>query len=466
MKSHSHTFMIMFFLVSIYIGCEESSLNQNLYQTNDATSPEGNLDMTLNDMVTMNDFESEVYDDGSHDTTPIDRGVDAIDANFQPTDSVTIEIPMRAKSEGNVKYLLVPNEARMDSESMITYEMSYPLPMVLAEGYPNRYTVHLDSPLFASICSQTEGDIEIQTIESNGITVKQLDLNSFIIEDFIVGTHTVNATGVFRPSANDLERCTDVISPTVEIKVEMSFDINIRTPTQLARSWYSCRDTSDQMMMASSSLRTIVEVNMTDDNQELISASNAERTHQIPFVITAPAGSYLEEPELGINGIRLGPAGGSFIIESPFGSPLEYSVIDTSEVTGWSIAWSIAGFAGGGIRELENNATYDGPWGRTTNRILPVITGNFISNDQALCTFSLDPNLFTLDSQTPENCIIDEQQFETTEIGGVAMGYSASLKEDGRCTLVLSAPDFNDGQGLESTMSVIVNEVEFMTAWN
>jgi len=252
----------------------------------------------------------------------------------------------------------------------------------------------------------------------------------------------------------------------VDIHVEMRFDISARIPTALvpARRPASCRETSETLLMATSLLNSLTRLEMADEEGTSVPARNAEYTHSVALTITAPSGTTLEDPERGIAGVKLGSEAGALTIQAPFGAPVEYTVVDLQDVTDWSVAWSIAGVAGGGIRALEDGRTYDGPWGRTSNRILPVMTGHFASEDSLLCTDQVDPSLFIVTSETPENCSVDDVAYESTEIGGRPMGHSVTVNADGECRLRLSAPDFNGGRGLEDTISVTLTRVDQMIA--
>ena len=371
---------------------------------------------------------------------------------------------MIPKEEGTIKFLLVPNEVRQDSPNSQTYVVSYSLGMAFAEGYPTRYKVTLESPLFASTCAQSEGFIELQSISGDTVDVTLLDESSFLIEGIMPSVGTINAVGRFRPSASDLERCGDLISPMVEVRLEMRFDIAARVPRTLDRAQPlgACQETSDTLLLPMSSLQHLLPLGILDEDGTPVAITNAEHTHSVAFTATAPAGATLESPELGISGVKLSSNPGPLTIQAPFGAPLEYTVIDPQEVTAWSIAWSIAGLAGGGIAALEDSMIYDGPWGRTTNHILPVLTGHLASGDTLLCTPQVDPNFFTVTSETPENCHVDDLAYESSEVGGQTIGHSVTVTADGECRLRLNAPDFNGAQGLESSISVTLNQVDQM----
>ena len=97
---------------------------------------------------------------------------------------------------------------------------------------------------------------------------------------------------------------------------------------------------------------------------------------------------------------------------------------------------------------------YNGPWQRTSNRILPVMTGRLERGEREICDYELNPKWFIVLSETPETCAVDEVFYDSSEIGGEAIGHSVKLISDGECRLSLSAPQFNGDQGLIETLSV------------
>ena len=464
MSTHLYRWFILHAIIILCVACEGETPTQST--SSDHISPEemeagegmGSVGGVAGELVPMGGVMGSTDPVSGTDSTELEAG------HTPTSEPVIIDIPMIPKEEGVANFILVPNEARQDSEILETYVVNASLQMIVAEGYPTRYKVTLASPIFASACAQTEGIIELQSVTGDTVDVTLLDETSFLIEGITPSVGVIDAIGIFRPTASDLERCEDTIRPMVDIQLEIRFDIPARIPTALvpARRPVSCQETAETLLMATSSLRTLIPLEMLDEDGASVSARNAEVTHPVALTVTAPSGTTLDDPEQGLRGIKLGSKAGPLMIQAPFGAPVEYTVIDTQDVTAWSVAWSIAGFAGGGIAALEDGMTYDAPWGRTSNRILPVLTDHFASGDSLLCTHQVDPSLFIVTSETPENCSVDDVAHESSEIGGQSMGHSISVNADGECRLRLSAPDFNGGQGLESTISVTLNQVDMM----
>jgi len=359
--------------------------------------------------------------------------------------------------------IVTPEEIIIDNDEAKAYFMKYVLNMTQYEGYSDRYELQFNSPIFVE-CIEITGTLELQQVMGDGLNIELIETNSIIIENWPLGTSTATVFGIYHPSSDDLINCEGTFDPDIPTLFEIVYEISAEIPTQLTSSPPSakCNNTAEGLLMANSTLQNIVGVQLLNNEGERVGTQNAEYSHPVPLQISAPIGTTLVTPEQGLGGIHLGPQGGELSISAPFGSPIEYTIIDTQEITDWSIAWSIAGFAGGGIAILDNNTVYDGPWNRTSNRILPVMTDHFVRGNETICTSNIESTWFRISSDTPNTCVVDEVASTSQEVGGKPIGHSVKLIADGECRLTLTAPQFNGEQGLIDTLSITVNNVDQM----
>ena len=168
----------------------------------------------------------------------------------------------------------------------------------------------------------------------------------------------------------------------------------------------------------------------------------------------------MENVDQGYLGLRLGTGAGALKLQGPFGAPVVYQIEDGSGITGWSVSWSIAGTAGGGVFDLENGGMYGPPWGRTSNALAPGLTGPLVRNGEALCELNVSPTWFTIVSETPDTCEVYDMTNASFLISGTPVGHSIALRSDGLCRARLEAPRFNGGQGATSSMGVTVTDVD------
>ena len=379
------------------------------------------------------------------------------------SNTVALSIPMMPKLTSTEQLIFTPQDIKIDNDETKTYFMKYVLKMTEYEGYSNRLERLFNTPIIVD-CMPSTGTFELQQVMGDGLNIELIETNSIIIENWPLGTSTATVFGIYHPSSEDLITCEGTFDPNIPTLFEIVYEISAEIPTQLTSSPPSakCNNTAEGLLMANSTLENIVGVQLLNDEGERVGTQNATYSHPVPLEVFAPLGTTLRTPEQGLSGIHLGALGGPLSISAPFGSPIEYTVIETQEITDWSIVWSIAGVAGGGIPILDNDAVYDGPWNRTSNRILPVMTGHFVRGNDSICTSNIESTWFRISSDTPNTCVVDEVASTSQEVGGKPIGHSVKLIADGECNLTLTGPLFNGEQGLIDTLSITVNNVDQM----
>ena len=155
MNTHRYTWVTITLLVHICIACQDQ---RNISET-ESIGGEFNSSDRVDPAEESSIEESVVLDDlmsGSESQNT--------EGEEPPAQLIALDLPMISKEEELAKFLLIPSEARRDSETQETYVLTYPLNMAVAEGYPTQFKVTLDAPLFASSCAQTDGDIEPKSV--------------------------------------------------------------------------------------------------------------------------------------------------------------------------------------------------------------------------------------------------------------------------------------------------------------
>jgi len=439
----------------MHFGCEDHSSGSSSSQSTEMNAGESSPDQPSD----MNSEES-LLDVGM---TEVDQG--ETDGSMSPGGAESnseLQVPMVPQTQLSELVILSPNQLRIDDNDVTTYLYDSALKMAVYAGYPTRFELDV-SFIILEGCGQGTGSLEIQSVNGENVSAEIINLTSLAIEDWPEGESSVTVDAIYRPGDEDLMRCEEFFSEGQESKVELRYQINAYIPAQIMRNdWPSgCRDTLEDVLLVEGYTQPI-QLRLATASGETFTPMNATPRRIVNLNVSGPEGLKSVYPESGISGLQLGPNPGTLSLTAPFGDPINFAIHDIQEVTTWSLAWSIAGVAGGGISELEEGETYDGPWNRTSNRLVPVVTGPFMRDGQPFCVITPSPAWFTLSSDTPEVCRVDTDPYSLSEVGGTPLGHSLSLIADGTCQATLSAPRFNGGLGMNKSITVTINDVDTM----
>ncbi len=435
----------------------------------DAERPEDAGPMEPMDAESMEPTDAEPMDVGPMEpvdadpTGPMDSGPSMGDAAPGAPDRVVLEIPMRPRHGYTSPFVLLPNEAREDADDRQTYLQTLGLVFAIEPAYPTAFTVSMPGVTVAAPCLNGEGPIVLDAVESEGVTARLLNGDSFLIEDIQAGAATVTARGTIQPTAADIADCGDAFPEGVETRVEFTYRIEGIVPTGITTQPQGrCPGALPRTLVADGPARRGFDVKLVDADGRTFSPNNVEHSHPMNLILTAPPEARLLDEDRSHQSLHLGPSTGTLMVQADFGDPVEVEIIGADQIVDWSPNFSLAGQAGGGIPQLADGETYgEGGWGRTTDRIVPTIIGLFSSAAGPLC---IDPNpgWFVLMSETPETCVLSDEPASNALIRGEPVGLSARLVADGECRLVLSAPDLNGGQGLRTTISAAFVDVDLL----
>ena len=374
------------------------------------------------------------------------------------TEEETISIPMIAKDNIVESLLLMYQEVQSDSESQETYTIESNLWMAIGEGYPDALTVSIET-ITSSMCGSLEGELILEEIESSMINVQVLDTAIFSISNIPEGENQVVIRGFFQPSLNDIENCGGIFRETIETNIELHYTIHRESPNGIERTInWQCEGSPRDTLIAGTKILDLglfVEFEGGAKSQP----DNAQSTHPIEVSVTGPSGLYLEDDTQGISSLQLGPLSGQLSIDAGIGEALSFDIIEVGKILDWMPAFELSGLASGGM-DLVNGESYgENGWNRRTNQIIPVLNDLLNSNGHKLCSH-LEMTWFQLISETPETCVINDSQPEILEVYGEPVGVSASMIADGECRLILSAPNFNQGNGLQTRLNVTIYNVD------
>lgn len=374
---------------------------------------------------------------------------------------VQLEIPMTFRSSEDVTLIITQDDIVESTPGLLRLSVRSSINLFAGQNFPTEFTLGFKSPYFATIlgCGPTTGRITLSEVSAVGLSVRGGNDSEFVIENIAAGVGTVSARGVFQPTASDYESCEEGFDRQTEVVLEFEFDVSIAEPVGLVARRSEC-----DVLLSESLVAPGLSLVFVDSQGNVVGGRNVDPAYPVDLTVTAPEGITIENVDQGYAGLRLGVGAGVLELKGPFGAPVVYEIEDGSGITDWSVAWSIAGAGGGGVWDLESGEMYGPEWARTSNRLVPGLTAPLSRNGATLCALSVSPTWFTLVSETPETCVVDDEPNPDFgyEAQGSSVGHAVTLSADGLCRARLDASRFNGGQGATSSIEITVTGVENM----
>jgi hypothetical protein len=368
-------------------------------------------------------------------------------------DGARLELPMLPVSD---VYLSAVASGITDASSGIVLDST--LVMALAPGYPDALDVRFAVPYWTS-CGQLAGEPLYESLELLGAgSALQAELlgdgSGFSLRATGEGEGEVVLRGQYQASADEL--CAAQLG-SGNVAVEARVRVSARRPMGFTLMALDCFEAEALVVATSSTTR--ITPGLLDDNGEQMFVSNASTEGQVSIVLEADAALTAPSESKGLEGLTYPASAGPVRVVPAIGEPIEIDVVDATSVTGFEVEFQIGAVGGGGLL-VEDGTTHAGGWGRTSNRLAPIIRSTMIGSS-ALCG-APNPAWFELYSDTPEQCEVRPMQPGSVDLAQHPIDSSAYIKQDGQCALRLRAPDFNGGEGFEQSIATTLLNVEQM----
>lgn len=202
---------------------------------------------------------------------------------------------------------------------------------------------------------------------------------------------------------------------------------------------------------------------LVDEQGEAVHADNATQNAQVGVVLREAHAASDAEPSSLADWFPTEP--GIVELFPAFGEPLQVDVLAPDRITESIVEFQLAG------RDdpLERDGTYgEEGWDHQRNRVAPRVKEVRVDG-VPLCS-APTPSWFELESHTPEACAVEafgvgDAKLEVIEFDPHSTGESARLKQDGKCSLTLRAPEFGANAGLPLSFSATFRNVQELDPW-
>jgi hypothetical protein len=334
-----------------------------------------------------------------------------------------------------------------------------PLSLALGGAYPQRFELRAEV-LYLPGCWGAAGQFHFsaaQPSQPDVATVTVVDDRTVAFEPLAEGDTQVVVTGTF-----SLEEPCGEAFPAGEIPLEIRVSTVVRRIVDVGFSWPTpCRDQSQVVVQSGAPLQGFG-VRPLDSAGADVYPRNASQQQPVEITVTAAAGVSLALDPLrpGIAGlVAMGPRSQVQLAASPSGV-MDLTLVPSSAITSMELAFPILGMGGGGLT-LESGETYgETGWARTSDTVGPTVSALFVDG-VSLCSQPLEAS-FVLETTTPSHCEVQPHNGQADYYGGVPVGSSARLLEDGLCALTVTAPAFAGGAGLSTSLSATILNVQGM----
>lgn len=455
------TFRSIFLIAAclVFAGCGDNA-------TSDSEQQRDSSSTTDTSQASGDSSSTSGTSDTSGTSNPTDVSGDGLDPI--PSGLGTLVIPVSPVSEGPIYMGLVSVE---DAGGRKTLKGESSVVLAFGDEYPKAYT----APLFAGYdirCSVLEGTFEITGIDAHDTASvsSAVQDNAVSLEVSAEGETVLRVRGTYTPptEGNEATCLTERYGAAQGYDFEWSVTVYVWEPVDVKFTVpFTCNKEATFYAVAGTQLNlNLVSyvVSLVNAAGDTFSPHNADPTRPITITVTGPEGSTLalKPPSGGFESLVFPAEVGALSVSAAVGEPLQYTVIEPGEVTDAEIVFVLPGYGGGGISPLVSGETYEG-FARTGNRVVPTI-GLLKRDGVAVCTRS-NPAWFELTGLTPDTCPLDVPgSIEQLgfEIYSETVGQSAHVIADGVCSVALSAPILDGGQGIFWDLSVTLIRTESM----
>jgi hypothetical protein len=260
--------------------------------------------------------------------------------------------------------------------------------------------------------------------------------------------------------------CSERVRGATEVELRLELTVEVIAPTgtevQLPPS---CAGEDDLRIQSGTSLFDFRALPL-DAAGVGFRPANASATAPLGWTLRGSAGVTLSSSAPALDRVTVGGTGTLRLVPD-VGDALIITVLPDADIDEATLSFVIPGGLTAGRFEslvLEDGESYgaDDYLGRI-NRILPV-AADLAADGTRLC--SLPGSGFSLRSRTPAVCSVESPPsfvLKGTPVPGVPLDAAARVVADGRCELIVSAPDFDQGRGLTREFVVDLGDTDSMT---